>query len=69
MAEHVIKLADRKVRFVVQRLNEVLDEERIFGSEWNEEVLLELIKDNLSRNATLDLIKRIEETPISEWND
>lgn len=69
MAEHIIQLADRKVKFVVQRLNEVLDEERIYGTEWNTQVLIELIKDNLSRKATLELIKRIEETPIEEWND
>ena len=65
----LVKLADREVKLVVQEINKVLDEHKIIGAEFNKEILLELIKDNLSRTQTLDLIKRIEETPISEWND
>lgn len=65
----LVKLADRQIELVVKDLNKVLDEHKIYGAEFNKQVLLELIKDNLSRTQTLDLIKRIEETPISEWND
>lgn len=65
----LVKLADRKIKLVIKDLNKVLDEHNIIGAEFNKEILLELIKDNLSRTQTLDLIKRIEETPISEWND
>lgn len=65
----LVKLADRKIKLVIKDLSKVLDEHKIIGAEFNKEILLELIKDNLSRTQTLDLIKRIEETPISEWND
>lgn len=65
----LIRLAERKIKMVVDRLNEVLDDEQIYGSEFNKEVILELIIQNLSKDQSLDLIKRIEETPISKWND
>ena len=64
-----IVLSDRKIKMVVKDINKVLDEHRIYGPEWNIEVLKELIIDNLSRNNAIELIKRLEETKISEWND
>ena len=67
--EFKIELSERKLKMVVQDLNKVLDEHKIFGSEFNKEVLQLLIMENLSRKETLDLIKRLEAEPISNWND
>ncbi len=65
----IVKLADREVKRVVAELNKVLDDNKIIGAEFNKQVILELILQNLSKNQSIDLIKRIEETPISQWND
>lgn len=65
----LVKLAPRKIKMVVQDLNQVLDSHMIYGAEFNKEVILALIQDNLSRTQTADLIKRIEEAPMSDWND
>lgn len=65
----IVKLADREVKRVVTELNKVLDDNKIIGAEFNKQVILELILQNLSKNQSIDLIKRIEETPISQWND
>lgn len=64
-----VGLNPRKVKLTVSRLNQVLDEERIYGQEWNKQVIKELILENLTKNTTIDLIKELEELPISEWND
>lgn len=64
-----VKLSPRYRKLVIQEINKVLDNYRIYGEEWNIEILIDLIKDNLSRNATIELIKRLESIPISEWND
>ena len=70
MEERVkIKLAPRKVKLCVQDINKVLDEHRIYGQEWNKQVIKELILDNLTKDTTIELMKELEETPISEWND
>lgn len=47
MSEHIIKLSDRKIDFVVNRLNKVLEEERILGATWNKQVLKAFILDNM----------------------
>lgn len=65
----IVKLADREVKRVVTELNKVLDDNNIIGAEFNKQVILELILQNLSKTQSIDLIKRIEETPISQWND
>lgn len=65
----VVRLAPQKVSVVVNKLNKVLDEERIFGQEWNKQVIKDLIISNLSKNTTLELIKELEQMPISDWND
>jgi len=65
----IVKLAPRKIKMVVQDLNQVLDSHTIYGAEFNKEVILALIQSNLSRTQTADLIKRIEEAPMSDWND
>lgn len=67
--EHKVKLADRKIKMVVKDLNKVLDQHQIFGAEFNMEVIKALILDNLTVNQTTELMKRIDETPISEWRD
>ena len=64
-----VRLSPNYRRCVVKELNRVLDEFRIYGPEWNKEIIIDLIVDNLSRNETIDLIDRIEKKPISEWND
>lgn len=64
-----VGLAPRKVKLTVSRLNQVLDDERIYGQEWNKQVIKELILENLTKDTTIDLIKELEELPISEWND
>ena len=69
MEEHVMRLADRKIRLVVNRLNKVLDEERIYGQEFNKEIIKALILDNLTKKKTCELIDELNNTPISDWND
>ena len=65
----VVKLADRKVKQVVNELNQVLDKNYIYGQEWNKQTIKELILQNLTKNTTLELMEELEKTPISEWND
>lgn len=67
--EHKITLAERKIKLVLARLNNVLNEERIYGQEFNKQIIKALIIDNLTKNTTLDLMKELEEMPISQWND
>ncbi len=64
-----IKLADRQVKLVVKDLNKVLDEHRVFGQEWNKQVIKELILQNLSKDTAIKLIDELNELPISDWND
>ena len=67
--EMIVKLSERKVMLVLKQLNKVLDDNGIFGQEWNKEVIKALIIDNLTLNKTTELIKELEEMPISDWND
>jgi hypothetical protein len=64
-----VRLAPQKVSVVVNKLNKVLDEERVFGQELNKQVIKELIVSNLTRNTTIKLIEELEQMPISDWND
>ena len=64
-----VGLNPRKVKLTVSRLNQVLDDERIYGQEWNKKVIKELILENLTKDTTCDLIKELEELPISDFND
>ena len=64
-----IKLADRQVKLVVQDLNRVLDEHRVYGQEWNKQVIKELILQNLTRDTSIKLIDELSKLPISDWND
>ena len=64
-----VKLADRQVKLVVKDLNKVLDEHRVFGQEWNKQVIKELILQNLSKDTAIKLIDELNELPISDWND
>ena len=65
----IVKLDERKVKMCVTDLNKVLDEHKIFGKTFNKQVIKQLILENLSKKATIELIKELEETPISDWND
>ena len=67
--EMIVKLSERKVMLVLKQLNKVLDDNGIFGQEWNKEVIKALIIDNLTLNKTTELIKELEDMPISDWND
>lgn len=64
-----VRLSERYVKLVVKNLNDVLDEYRVFGQEWNRQVIKELILQNLTKDEALKLIKELENTKISEWND
>lgn len=64
-----VRLSPQYRKLVIREINKVLDDYRIYGEEWNIEIFIDLIKDNLSRNAAIELIKRLEQTFISEWND
>ena len=69
MNETIVKLADRKIKLVVKDLNKVLDSHKVFGQEWNKQVIKELILQNLTLNTTTQLMKELDELPISDWND
>ena len=64
-----VKLHPGKVEMVVSQLNQILDNERIFGQEWNKQVIKELILQNLTKNTSIELIEELNETPISSWQD
>ena len=64
-----VQLSERKIKMVVKELNKVLDDNNIYGQEWNKQVIEALILDNLTRNKTIELLKELEQKPISEWND
>lgn len=64
-----IKLAERKVKLIVKELNKVLDNNYVYGQEWNKQVIKELILDNLTKDTAIELIDELEKTTISEWND
>lgn len=64
-----VQLSDRKVMQVVKELNKVLDDNQVIGQEWNKQVIKELIKQNLFRKTTIELIDELNKMPISEWND
>lgn len=64
-----VQLSDRKVMQVVKDLNKVLDDNQVIGQEWNKQVIKELIKQNLFRKTTIELIEELNKMPISEWND
>ena len=64
-----VKLSERKVDLVVNQLNEILDNNEIFGKEFTIQILIKFIQQNLYRKHTLELIKRLEESPISDWNE
>lgn len=65
MSKYIIKLSERKIDFVVNQLNKVLDEEGIIGAEWNRQVLKAFIIDNIysTENLTklIDELKQVEE--------
>ena len=67
--EHIVTLSDRYKKLVIQDLNKVLDEYKIFGKEWVIEILIDLITDNLYKKDTIELINRLEQLPISDWNE
>lgn len=67
--EHIVTLSDRYKKLVIKDLNKVLDDYKIIGKEWCIEIIIALIQDNLFRKETIELIKRIEESPISDWNE
>lgn len=62
-----VKLNERKVKLVVKQLNEVLDYNKIFGREFNKQIIKELIIQNLTKDGAIELIKELENTPISKW--
>lgn len=64
-----VKLNPRYIKLCIKDLNEVLDEHRIFGQEWNKQVIKELILDNLTKDTAIQLIDELNNTSISEWND
>ena len=67
--EHIVTLSDRYKKLVIKDLNKVLDDYKISGKEWCIEIIIAFIQDNLFRKETTELIKRIEESPISDWNE
>ena len=64
-----IKLSPRYRKLVIQELNKVLDDYKIYGKEWTIEILIDLIKDNLFLKESIELIERLEQSPISDWNE
>lgn len=67
MSEHEIVLSERKIEIVVQQLNKVLDEERIFGATWNRQVLIKFIVENIYNVENLEkLIEELKE--VVEYN-
>lgn len=64
-----IKLSPRYKKFVIQQLNKVLDECKIYGKEWTIEILIALIQDNLFLKDSIELIERLEQSQISDWNE
>lgn len=64
-----IKLSPRYRKLVIQELNKVLDDYKIYGKEWTIEILIELIQDNLYLKDSIELIERLEQSPISDWNE
>ena len=65
----VVKLADRKIEQVKQQINQVLDNNYIYGQEWNKEIIKAVILDNLTKDTTIKLIEELNQLPISSWND
>lgn len=65
----IIKLSPRKIKITTQHLNEVLDEERIFGQEHSKEIIKELIVQNLTRKTSMQLFEELSSMPINEWQD
>ena len=62
MSEHEIVLSERKIAIVVQQLNKVLDEERIYGATWNRQVLIKFIVENIYNVENLEkLIEELKE--------
>ena len=62
MSEHEIVLSERKIAIVVQQLNKVLDEERIYGATWNRQVLIKFIVENIYNVENLEkLIEDLKE--------
>ena len=67
MSEHEIVLSERKIAIVVQQLNKVLDEERIYGTTWNRQVLIKFIVENICNVENLEkLIEELKE--VVEYN-
>lgn len=64
-----VKLSSNYIKLVVKQLNQVLDNNRIYGQEWNKQVIKELILDNLTKDTSIELIEELNKTSISEWND
>lgn len=64
-----IKLSPRYRKLVIQELNKVLDEYKIYGKEWTIEILIEFIQDNLYLKDSIELIERLEKSTISDWNE
>lgn len=69
MSEHIVTLSDRYKKLVIKDLNKVLDDYKIIGKEWCMEIIIAFIQDNLFRKETTELIERIEQSPISDWNE
>lgn len=64
-----IKLSPRYRKLVIQELNKVLDEYKIYGKEWTIEILIEFIQNNLYLKDSIELIERLEKSTISDWNE
>ena len=64
-----INLSPRKIKITVQHLNEVLDEERIFGQAHAKEVIKELIVQSLTKDTSMQLFNELASMPFSEWQD
>ena len=67
--EHIVTLSDRYKKLVIKDLNKVLDDYKIIGKEWCIEIIIALIQDNLFKKETIELIERLEQSPISDWNE
>ena len=67
--EHIVTLSDRYKKLVIKDLNKVLDDYKIIGKEWCIEIIIALIQDNLFKKETIELIERLEQLPISDWNE
>lgn len=64
----LVKLDKRKINIIINELNKVLDDNKILSKEWTKEIIIAFIISNLTKNDTIDLIERIENISISEWN-